>query len=252
MKSYGGSLFCPLFFGSTLAVDFVTSGGQIFTPGFAILDSPQPGTPLGGDSIEIALDVSADGKLNLPPYDPESASLIHNINIFLYSRDTGRNFTITNGTASENNATLGDIMLSEPGSTVKHVRWTWPDCLIGNGKPTSSDSDRGDYNISIRQSFRLNGQELYTIFDVPISVTNSIESTGDNPACDLVNNPLLSPEEINAAAADSIGVLFAPGDATVIEQSKNGDPDSGAGSIMVDWRPVAIGLMTLAALHLTS
>jgi hypothetical protein len=100
------------------------------------------------DTIEVALDVSANGKLNLPPYAPDSASLIHNINIFLYSYDNGRNFTITNGTASENNATLGDIMLSEPGSTVKHVKWTWPDCLIGDGKPSSSGSDRGDYNVS--------------------------------------------------------------------------------------------------------
>jgi hypothetical protein len=31
-----------------LALNFTIAGGQIFTPGFAILDSPQPGTPLGG------------------------------------------------------------------------------------------------------------------------------------------------------------------------------------------------------------
>lgn len=30
------------------AVDFTIAGGQIFTPGFAVLDAPQPGTPLGG------------------------------------------------------------------------------------------------------------------------------------------------------------------------------------------------------------
>ncbi|KAJ8123964.1 hypothetical protein ONZ43_g205 [Nemania bipapillata] len=243
----GATALLSLWAASTLALDFVTSGGQIFTPGFAILDSPQPGTPLGGDTIEVALDVSADGKLNLPPYDPDSASLIHNITIFLYSYETGRNFTITNGTASENNATLGDIMLSEPGSTVKHVKWTWPDCLIGDGKPDGSDSDRGDYNISIRQNFRLNGEDHYTIFDVPISVTNSIEFVGNNPACDSVNNPLLTPEEINATAANSVGVLFAPGDATVIQQST---AKSGAASINPDWwRCVAVGFLALGALH---
>jgi hypothetical protein len=37
-------------------------------------------------------------------------------------------------------------MLSEPGSTVKHVKWTWPDCLVGDGQPTG-DSDRGVYNV---------------------------------------------------------------------------------------------------------
>ncbi|RYO80178.1 hypothetical protein DL766_001295 [Monosporascus sp. MC13-8B] len=206
------------------AADFTIAGGQIFTPGFAILNAPQPGTPLGG---EVALDVSANGRLNPPPYEDDSPSQIHSITIFLYSYDTGRNFTITNGTASANNYSLGDIMLSEPGSTVKHVRWAWPDCLIGDGPPSSADSDRGEYNISIRQSFRLNGEDHYTIFDVPISVTNSIGFNRNNPPCDSVDNPLLSPEEIDAESANSVGILFAPGDATVIEQADS----SGAGRL---------------------
>ncbi|KAI1434575.1 hypothetical protein GGR50DRAFT_391448 [Xylaria sp. CBS 124048] len=251
MKSHDASiLLYPLFVGSALAADFIVSNGQIFTPGFAIVDSPQPDTPLGGNTIQIALDVSADGKLNLPPYDPDSPSLIHNINIFLSSYETGRNFTITNGTASANNATLGDIMLSEPGSTVKHVTWTWPDCLIGDGKPTSSHSDRGNYNVSIRQSFRLNGDEHYTICDIPISVTNSIESSGTNPSCDSINNPLLTPDEIDAAAANSVGVLFAPDNGTTVDQSTNTWPGSGAGAMTLDWRPAVIGMMTFAAFHL--
>ncbi|KAI0818379.1 hypothetical protein GGR55DRAFT_72945 [Xylaria sp. FL0064] len=290
MKSLSASTaLLPLVLASARAADFVISNGQIFTPGFAILDAPQPGTPLGGDTIEVALDVSADGKLNLPPYDPDSPSLIHNITIFLYSYDTGRNFTITNGTASENNATLGDIMLSEPGSTVKHVKWTvrdshyslpvlhtlrrynrlsrtlsfsrfgntytrkrqltqilqWPDCLIGDGKPDSPDSDRGDYNISIRQNFRLNGVDHYTIFDVPISVTNSIDFVGNNPTCDSVNNPLLTPEEINATAANSVGVLFAPGDATVIQQTTGSD----AVTMTFEWTSAVIGLLTIVTFH---
>lgn len=101
------------------------------------------------DNIEVALDVSTNGKLPLPPYDDDASSQIYNINIFLYSYDTGRNFTITNGTASANNATLGDIMLSEPGSTVKHVKWTWPDCLVGDGY---SGEDRGSYNVSLTRT----------------------------------------------------------------------------------------------------
>ncbi|KAI0102218.1 hypothetical protein GGR51DRAFT_528156 [Nemania sp. FL0031] len=245
----GASALLALLVASTLAADFVTFGGQIFTPGFAILDAPQPGTPLGGNTIEVALDVSADGKLNLPPYDPDSPSLIHNITIFMYSYDTGRNFTITNGTAGENNASLGDIMLSEPGSTVKHVKWVWPDCLIGDGKPDSSDSDRGAYNISIRQNFRLNGEDHYTIFDVPISVTNSIDFVGNNPACDSVDNPLLTPEEINATAANSVGILFAPGDATVIQQTT---ASGVARPMLFEWRSVVVGLLALGGVHFIS
>lgn len=147
-------LLYPTFFLSTFvakasALDFTIFNGQIFTPGFAILDAPQPGTPLGGDTIEVALDVTANGKLQLPPYGDDSPSRINNITIFLYSYDTGRNFTITNGTASTNDVSLGDIMQSESGSTVKHVKWTWPVCLIGDGKPDSADSDRGAYNVRL-------------------------------------------------------------------------------------------------------
>ncbi|KAI1143578.1 hypothetical protein F5Y05DRAFT_157892 [Hypoxylon sp. FL0543] len=217
--------FLSLFISRAIALNFTIAGGQIFTPGFAILDAPQPGTPLGGDTIEVALDVTANGKLHLPPYGADSPSRINNITIFLYSYDTGRNFTITNGTASTNNVSLGDIMQSEPGSTVKHVKWNWPDCLIGDGKPENADSDRGAYNISIRQNFRLNGEDHYTIFDVPISVTNKIDFTGNNPPCDSVNNPLLTPQEIDAESANSVGVLFAPGDATVVQQSGSADND---------------------------
>ncbi|KAK6208237.1 hypothetical protein LQW54_007019 [Pestalotiopsis sp. IQ-011] len=235
------------------ALNFTISNGQIFTPGFAILDSPQPGTPMGGDTIEVALDVSADGKLNLPPYGDDSPSQIFNITIFLFSYDTGRNFTITNGTASSNNASLGDIMLSESGSTVKHVKWRWPDCLVGNGQPTSSDSDRGVYNISIRQNFRLNGDDHYTIFDVPINVTNSIEESDQRPSCDALDNPLLDYDAINATAANSVGVLFAPGDATTVEQSGSSSgsaPPGNTGGLgaaaTIHWSGAAVSLAALS------
>jgi hypothetical protein len=179
--------------------------------------------------MEVALDVSANGRLPLPPYPDDSQSKIHNITIFLYSYGTGKNFTITNGTATANNASLGDIMLSEPGSTVKHVRWMWPDCLVGDGQPTTVGNARGVYNISIRQNFRLNGADHYTIFDLPISVTNRIEPNLLRPACDSLNNPLLTPEEINVAGANNVPVLFAPGDATSVQTSGSGSSSSGLG-----------------------
>ncbi|KAK4170239.1 hypothetical protein QBC43DRAFT_2429 [Cladorrhinum sp. PSN259] len=201
----------------TSALNFTIANGQIYTPGLAILNSPQPGTPLGGELIEVSLDVSTNGRLPLPPYAEDSPSQIHNITIFLYSYITGRNFTISNGTASANNASLGEIMLQEPGSTVKHVKWMWPDCLVGDGQPKELDSDRGAYNISIRQSFRLNGEDHYTIFDVPISVTNRIEEKNERPSCDALNNALWSPQDIQASADFDVPALFAPGDSTILE-----------------------------------
>lgn len=97
----------------------------------------------------MALDVSADGILPLD-VTSDSPSRINNITIFMYSYDTGRNFTISNGTETANNASVGEIMAQEPGSTVKHVKWTWPDCLVGDGQPTTVDSDRGVYNVGCR------------------------------------------------------------------------------------------------------
>ncbi|KAM7209069.1 hypothetical protein V8F20_000678 [Naviculisporaceae sp. PSN 640] len=248
------------------ALNFTVAGGQIFTPGLAVVNAPQPGTPLGGDQIEVSLDVSTNGRLPLPPYPEDSTTKIHNITIFLYSYDTGKNFTITNGTSvsSPNIPSLGDIMSSEPGSTVKHVKWTWPDCLVGDGQPRELDSARGIYNISIRQNFMLNSQNHYTIFDLPISVTNNIEPRSDRPSCAELENPLLSPEEIDYEGANDVPIMFAPGDATTIEPSLSGGindgdglgptkPDataadglgSGAAALGLDGRGLVAGLVSL-------
>ncbi|KIN04703.1 hypothetical protein OIDMADRAFT_156929 [Oidiodendron maius Zn] len=199
-----------LFISRIFALSFLAQGlaaqqivnGQIYTPGIAIIDAPQPNTPLGGDYLQVALDVSSDGQLQLPPYPDNPTSAIWNITLFLSSYTTGKNFTISNGTATAGNASLGEIMLQEPGSTVKHVNWVWPDCLIGDGAPTNDSSARGLYNISIRQNFRLNGSDEYTIFDLPIQVTNSIPAESNRPSCDSLNNALL-PADVLAISANN-------------------------------------------------
>lgn len=218
--------------------------GQIFTPGIAIVDAPQPNTPLGGDFLQVALDVSSDGQLQLPPYPNDSASAIYNITIFLSSYVTGYNFTITNGTASAGNASLGNILEQEPGSTVKHVNWVWPDCLVGNGPPGNESSARGLYNISIRQNFRLNGSNEYTIFDLPIKVTNSIPAESNRPSCAALNNSLLTPEALAASANNFTRI---PGTAIQGSSGTSGtglggtkpdaSPEDGLGGAgMLDWR----------------
>lgn len=197
------------------------------------------------DKLHVAIDVTANGKLPLPSGDEDNDddNQIFSIEMFLYSYATGRNFTISNGTASANNASLGEIMAQEPGSTVKHINWVWPDCLVGDGGP-EGDSDRGIYNvrksltlfsanrdtnmtqISIRQNFRYNGDDHYTIFDVPISVNNSIPEDSGRPSCDELSNEILSPEEIDVEAANTVGVLFAPGDATELDAPGQGSMGS--------------------------
>ncbi|KAH6697377.1 hypothetical protein F5X68DRAFT_4234 [Plectosphaerella plurivora] len=227
------------------ARNFTISNGQIYTPGLAIVNAPQPGTPMGGDDLHISLDVSSNGKLPLPPYADDSATAIHNITLFLSSYRTGRNFTISNGTATADNSTYGDIMLQEEGSTVKHLNWVWPDCLVGDGQPENDDSDRGLYNISIRQNFRLNDEDHYTIFDLPIMVTNSIPESGSRPSCDELNNPLISYEDLGVEEANALGFPTAPGEAVEIEVTPKLD---GAASLGRWGGAVWMGVMAVAYL----
>jgi hypothetical protein len=39
--------------GRALGLNFTISNGQIFTPGFVVLDAPQPNTPLGGGKLTL-------------------------------------------------------------------------------------------------------------------------------------------------------------------------------------------------------
>ncbi|KAL2889415.1 hypothetical protein HOO65_030916 [Ceratocystis lukuohia] len=201
----------PLFATAAAAAqNFTVAGGQIFTPGFVVVDAPQPETPMGGDTLHIALDITANGRLPQPPYK------------------TGRNFTITNATETPDRK----ILTQEPGSTVKHVNWLWPDCLVGDGRPKGDDSDRGVYNISIHQHFRLNNEDRYTVFDLPISVTNSIPENPLRPLCDEITNALLPPSNVSGDAG--LGVLFAPGDSTVVMTS---DGNGGLGTPKTEATP---------------
>ena len=76
----------------------------------------------------------------------------------MFSYVTGYNFTITKGTddVAGEPGVVGNILLQEPGSTVKHVDWVWPECLVGDGGKDGGSQDmsgrnnsgRGPYNVS--------------------------------------------------------------------------------------------------------
>ncbi|KFY21914.1 hypothetical protein V493_07005 [Pseudogymnoascus sp. VKM F-4281 (FW-2241)] len=185
--------------------NFTIINGQIFTPGLAIVDAPQPNTPLGGETLHVAIDVSGNGNLGLPPYEDSAPSQLHAISMFLTSYSTGLNLTVSNGTAlpaTSSDSDDGVIMNQEPGSTVKHVNWIWPACLAGDGQPktqglvSDGGSARGAYNVSIHQSFRLNDTEYYTVFNLPIAVTNSIPESANQSSCESLTNPLVGWEEV--------------------------------------------------------
>jgi hypothetical protein len=46
----------------------------------------------------------------------------------------------------------------------------------------------------------MNGTELYTIFDLPIAVTNSIPADVNRPSCDSLNNLIIDQATLAASA----------------------------------------------------
>ncbi|EAW12653.1 uncharacterized protein ACLA_010790 [Aspergillus clavatus NRRL 1] len=158
--------------------------GQIYTPGLAIVDAPQPHTPLGGDTLHVAIDISGNGRIWPPSKD--SSTTLHSLTLFLTSYATSKNLTISNATDA------GSVLDLEPSSTVKHVNWVWPACLAGEG----NKSPRGEYNISMHQAFRVNGSEYYTVFDLPMAVANSIEPSEKRVDCSVLENDMLAPEVV--------------------------------------------------------
>ncbi|KAJ5524264.1 hypothetical protein N7494_010914 [Penicillium frequentans] len=176
-------------------VNFTVVNGQLYTPGLAIVDAPQPYTPLGGANLQVAIDVSGNGALSWPPstQSADAPTLFHDITLFLTSESKSHNLTISNGTVPATNTTgyVGPVLDLEPSSTVKHVNWIWPKCFVGDG---TSSSD-GTYNISMHQSFRWNDTDYYTVFDWPISITNSIPESSDRVDCALLENKMINMDE---------------------------------------------------------
>lgn len=88
----------------------------------------------------------------------------------------------------------------------------------------------------MRQNFRLNDTDHYTVFDLPIMVTNRIDADDARPACDSLTNELLTPEEIDAVAANEIGILFAPDSSTEVDfedatgKAPEENPQNGGGN----------------------
>ncbi|KAJ6107301.1 hypothetical protein N7523_008624 [Penicillium sp. IBT 18751x] len=232
--------------------NFTLVNGQVYTPGLAIVDAPQPNTPL--DTLQVAIDVSGDGKLPWPPstQSADSPTLFHNITLFLTSEAKSHNFTISNGTVpSINNTYLGPVLDLEPSSTVKHVNWVWPECLVGNG---DSGSDRGDYNISMHQSFRWNGTDYYTVFDLPIAVTNSIPKSSERVNCALLENKLLSESAIDESSDTLPGQPWVDSGASTSGDSNSSSDGSSSSTsqgtrLSLQKMLVLVAVGTLTLLH---
>ncbi|KAL5337122.1 hypothetical protein BJX70DRAFT_399929 [Aspergillus crustosus] len=246
-------------------MSFTLINGQLYTPGLAIINAPQPYTPLGGDTLHISIDVSGNGALSVTPGEDDddnydAPTLFHDLRIFLTNEENGRNLTISNGTIpdsgsksgsdsgsdsdpeSEYGSYVGPILDLEPSSTVKHVNWLWPDCFVGSGSGSASESEssnndednwRGDWNISLHQSFRWDDEEYYTVFNLPISVVNGVEGDEGRVGCGrLVNEYESGAVDRSNASLDGGPWVGGRNNGTVID----GDGDGDGENTGVSWR----------------
>lgn len=96
---------------------------------------------------------------------------------------------------------------------------------------------------------------------MPISVTNEIRAGLFRPSCNELANPMMTPEQIDAPAANAAGIMFAPGDATQVEakgangkDSKDGKDvkglGSGAGAVKASTATIWMGLAGAVAAFL--
>ncbi|KAH8551878.1 hypothetical protein BGW37DRAFT_492736 [Umbelopsis sp. PMI_123] len=140
------------------------SNGQFFGSGIIIIDAPAPNSTYQvNTTMPIAIDVSLDGKIT-------KDETLNRVSIFLTK--PGFNLTVQNPL---------DLQ-SEPGSTVLH-----PNYLINSCVPA------GNYNLSFYEIDTINGTQLFSEMNIPVSVntpagwiqqppcaTNQTTSSGSN------------------------------------------------------------------------
>jgi hypothetical protein len=156
-----------------------------------------------------------------PKHRDDTLTQVFNFTIFLTSNTLQKNFTISNITTTT--PPLADIMNQELSQTVKHVNFEWPDCLVGEGSDDEFNATaRGDYNITIHQNFRLNGSDHYSIFNLPISVTNSISQFPG--AKQLLTKPPPGPLSANGGRINCAAIENPMLDFSQLVQSVNNPP----------------------------
>ena len=91
----------------------------------------------------------------------------------------------------------------------------------------------------------MNNSDEYTIFDLPIKITNSIPAESNRPSCDSLNNPLLDQATLNASANNFTRIAGSAIQANTGSGSGNGlggskpdaTPGDGLGGVgMLDWK----------------
>ncbi|KAG8906213.1 hypothetical protein FRB99_007358 [Tulasnella sp. 403] len=154
--------------------------GQFFTEGLSILNSPLPNQQFNaGGNIPVSIEVSGDGRLPKAAFTPNSnlPTAFISLNLYLASALSGVNVTISGNSS---------LLAGEPGSTVKHLSWYIPDCLPA-----------GQYNFTIYELSKINGQPYFSITPIPISIQNPYPTTSTLQGCSDVTLAQPEPQKDN-------------------------------------------------------
>ncbi|KAI8447839.1 hypothetical protein BY996DRAFT_7654621 [Phakopsora pachyrhizi] len=125
-------------------------GGQYFTPGLLIINTPTPDSSHRvGRSISFSLEVSGDGLLPPSNANPDSklATAILGLEIYLINQEL--NLTISQGAG---------LLQREKGSSVKHLKFKIP------------------------KTDRINGNLYYSVYSLPIRIKSEDDVSEDQEA----------------------------------------------------------------------
>ncbi|KAI0757124.1 hypothetical protein C8Q80DRAFT_78878 [Daedaleopsis nitida] len=128
--------------------------------GLSVLDAPARNSVLkAGDVTSVAIDVNAGTSGQGFTYN--------SLEVYLVSSQTNANVTVATGP---------EVLAQEPGSTVKHINWPVPTCLMS-----------GDYNLTIYEASTFNGTGFFAIMPIPVRVQNDHPI---DPVCTSSAHPL--------------------------------------------------------------
>ncbi|TFK30592.1 hypothetical protein FA15DRAFT_662590 [Coprinopsis marcescibilis] len=196
--------------------------GQLFSRGLAIINAPAPNSEhTAGGILPISIEVSGNGRIPFDALIPKSGLLTayEELNIFLVSSQTGANVTVS----------TGPRLLTDESGTVRHLNWQIPSC-----------TPAGRYNMTFYELSRLNGQNLFAVTPVVLSIRNPNPAPLDD--CDGLLNTLdaqpqadvPAPEPPFLPGGNSPQVTFTdPGERTSSSTAPSGNNRSGMTTVIV-------------------
>jgi hypothetical protein len=104
----------------------------------------------------------------------------------------------------------------------------------------------------MHQSFRWNGTDYYTVFQLPISVTNSISESDERVDCVLLENEVLSVADVDESSDSLPGQPWVEGASTTDSSASPTQTGMGLRSHSGSRRMAVIAIAATMILHFLS